>query len=147
MWSEFVFGTTPEGGKAKLCIGIEKGFLEKTLLWMVKLANEGVVQSRLPFLNEGYFEAAIVNSVGIDGNWSPNIQIVMFVPVAQCQFGLDQSLVGELEIVARSAVFSIEGVMHCRAQVELGLHVLDVGEPDIDALRLEKLSGKQVVRM
>ena len=98
-------------------------------------------------MSEGYFKAAIVNSVGIDGNWSPNIQIVMFVPIAQCQFGLDQSLVGELEVFARSAVFSIEGVMHCRAQVELGLHVWDVGEPDIDALRLEKLSGKQVVRV
>jgi hypothetical protein len=55
--------------------------------------------------------------------------------------------VGELEVFARSAVFSIEGVMHCRAQVELGLHVWDVGEPDIDAPRLEKLSGKQVVRV
>ena len=142
-----MFGTTPEGGKAKLCVGIEEGFLEKTLLWMVKLANEGVVQSRLPFLDEGYFGAAIVHSVGIDGNRSPNIQIVMFVPVVQCQFGLDQSLVGELEVFSRSAVFSIEGVMHCRAQVELGLHVLDVGKPDVDALRLEKLSGKQVVRM
>ena len=57
-----MFGTTPEGGKAKLCVGIEEGFLEKTFLWMVKLANEGVVQSRLPFLDEGYFEAAIVHS-------------------------------------------------------------------------------------
>ena len=142
-----MFGTTPEGGKAKLCIGIKEGFLEKTLLWMVKLANEGIVQLWLPFLDEGYFEAAIVHSVGIDGDRSPNIQIVMFVPVAQCQFGLDQSLVGELEVFARSAVFTVEGVMHGRAQVELWLHVLDVGKPDVDALRLEKLSGKQVVRM
>ena len=142
-----MFGTTPKSGKAKLCVGIEEGFFEKTLLWMVKLANEGIVQTGLPFLDEGCFEAAIVNSVGIDGNRSPNIQIVMFVPIAQCQFGLDQSLVGELEVFSRSAVLSIEGVVHCRAQVELGLHVLDVGEPDIDALRLEKLSGKQVVRM
>ena len=142
-----MFGTTPEGGKAELCVGVEKGFLEKTLLWMVKLANEGIVQSRLPFLNEGYFEASIVHSVGIDGDRSPNIQIVMFMPVAQCQFGLDQSLVGELEIFVRSAVFSVEGMMHCRAQVELGLHVLDVGKPNVDALRLEKLSGKQIVRM
>ena len=145
-----MFGTTPEGGKAKLCIGIEKGFFEKTLLWMVELANERIVQTVLPFLDEGYFKTAVVHSVGIDGDRSPNIQIVMFMPVAQCQFGLDQSLVGELEVFARSAesaVFSIEGVMHCRAQVELGLHVLDVGKPDVDALRLEKLSGKQVVRM
>ena len=142
-----MFGTTPEGGKAKLCIGIEKGFFEKTLLWMVELANERIVQTGLPFLDEGCFKTAVVHPVGIDGDRSPNIQIVMFMPVAQCQFGLDQSLVGELEIFVRSAVFSVEGMMHCRAQVELGLHVLDVGKPDVDALRLEKLSGKQVVRM
>ena len=142
-----MFGTTPEGGKAELCVGVEKGFFEKTLLWMVKLADEGIVQARLPFLNEGYFEASVVHSVCIDGDRSPNIQIVMFMPVAKCQFGLDQSLVGELEIFARSAVFSVESMMHCRAQVELGLHVLDVGKPNVDALRLEKLSGKQVVRM
>ena len=142
-----MFGTTPEGGKAKLCIGIEKGFFEKTLLWMVELANERIVQTGLPFLDEGYFKTAVVHSVGIDGDRSPNIQIVMFMPVAQCQFGLDQSLVGELEVFARSAVFSIKGVMHCRAQVELGLHVLNVGKPDVYALRLEKLSGEQVVRM
>ena len=61
MRSKFVFGTTPEGGKAKLCIGIEKGFFEKTLLWMVELANERIVQTGLPFLNEGHFEASIIN--------------------------------------------------------------------------------------
>ena len=44
----------------------------------------------------------------------------------------------ELEVFSRSAVFSIKGVVHRRAQVELGLHVLDVGKPDVDALRLEK---------
>ena len=142
-----MFGTTPKSGKAKLCVGIEEGFFEKAFLGMVKLANEGVVQSWLPFLDEGYFKAAVIHSVGIDGNRSPNIQVVMFVPVAQGQFGLDQSLVGELEVFARSAVFSIKGVMHCRAQVELGLHVLDVGKSDVDALRLEELSGKQVVRV
>ena len=142
-----MFGTTPKSGKAKLCVGIEERFFEKAFLGMVKLANEGVVQSWLPFLDEVYFKAAVVHSVGIDGNRSPNIQVVVFVPVAQGQFGLDQSLVGELEVFARSAVFSIKGVMHCRAQVELGLHVLDVGKSDVDALRLEKLSGKQVVRV
>ena len=111
------------------------------------MTNEGKVESRLPFLNKGYLEASIINSVCIDGDRSPNIKIVMFMGLEEGQFGLEQSLVGELEVFARSAVFSIKGVMHCRAQVELGLHVLDVGKPDVDALRLEKLSGKQVVRM
>ena len=140
-----MFGTTPEGGKAELCVGVEKGFFEKTLLWVVELTNEGKVESRLPFLNKGYLEASIINSVCIDGNRSPNVQIVMLMPVAKCQFGLDQSLVGELEIFAGSAVLSVESVMHCRAQVKFGLHVGDVGETDVNALRLEKLSGKQVV--
>ena len=142
-----MFGTTPEGGKAELCVGVEKGFLEKTLLWVVELTDEGKVQSRLPFLNKGYFEASIVQSVCIDGDRSPDVQIVVFVPVAKCQFGLDQSLVGELEIFARSAVLSVESMMHCRAQVELGLHAGDMGKTDVNALRLEKLSGKQVVRV
>ena len=140
-----MFGTTPEGGKAKLCIGIEKGFFEKTLLWMVELANERIVQTGLPFLDEGCFKTAVVHPVGIDGDRSPNIQIVMFMPIAQGQFSLDQSLMSELEVFSRSAVFSIKGVVHRRAQVELGLHVLNVGKPDVYALRLEELSGEQVV--
>ena len=142
-----MFGTPPKSRKAKLSIGVKKGFFEKTLLWVEELANERIIEARLPFLDEGYFKTAVVHSVGIDGDRSPNIQIVMFMPIAQGQFGLDQSLVGELEIFARSAVLSVESMMHCRAQVELGLHVLNVGEPDVYALRLEKLSGEQVVRM
>ena len=109
------------------------------------MTDEGKVESRLPFLNKGYFEASIVHSVCIDGNRSPNVQIVMLVPVAKCQFGLDQSLVGELEIFAGSAVLSVESMMHCRAQIKFGLHVGDMGETDVDTLRLKKLSGKQVV--
>ena len=138
-----MFGTTPEGGKAKLCIGIEKGLFEKTLLWMVELANERIVQTGLPFLNDGCFKTAVVHPVCIDGDRSPNIQVVMFMPIAQ--FSLDQSLMSELEVFSRSAVFSIKGVVHRRAQVELGLHVLNVGKPNVDALRQEELSGKQVV--
>ena len=114
---------------------------------MVELTNEREIETRLPFLNKGYFEASVVHSVCIYGNRSPNIQIVMLMPVAKRQFGLDQSLVGELEIFAGSAVLSVESMMHCRAQVKFGLHVGDVGETDVNALRLEKLSGKQVVGM
>jgi len=140
-----VFGTTPEGGKAKLCVGIQKGFFEKTLLWMEELTNEGIVESRLPFLNEGHFKAAIVDSVCVDWDRSPNGQIVMVMPIAECQFGLDKSLVRELEVFSGAAVLSVESVMHCRTQIEFGLHIGDVGETDVDALRLEKLSGKKVV--
>ena len=102
---------------------------------MVELTNEREIESRLPFLNKGCFEASVVHSVGIYGNRSPNIQIVMLMPVAKRQFGLDQSLVGELEIFARSAVLSVESMMHCRAQIKFGLQVGDVGETDVNALR------------
>ena len=37
--------------------------------------------------------------------------------------------------------------MHCGTQIKFVLHVGDVGETDVDALRLEKLSGKKVVGM
>ena len=114
---------------------------------MVELTNEREIESRLPFLNKGCFEASVVHSVGIYGNRSPNIQIVMLMPVAKRQFGLDLFLVGELDILARSAVLSVESMMHCRAQVKFGLHIGDVGETDVNTLGLEKLSGKQVVGM
>ena len=38
-----MLGTTPEGGKAESCVGVEKGFFEKTLLWVVELIDEGKV--------------------------------------------------------------------------------------------------------
>ena len=110
---------------------------------MVELTNEREIESRLPFLNEGGFKASVVHSVCIYGNWSPKCTNC-HAQVAKRQFGLDQSLVGELEIFARSAVLSVESMMQCRAQVKF-VHVVDVGETDVNALRLEKLSGKQVV--
>ena len=77
-----MFGTTPEGGKAELCVGVEKGFFEKTLLWVVELTDEWKVESRLPFLDDGHFEATVVCSLSVYRDGGPNIQVVMFVPVA-----------------------------------------------------------------
>ena len=134
-----MFGTTPKGGEAKLCVGIQKGFFENTLLWVEELANEGIVESGLPLLNEGHFEAAIVCSVCVDWDRSPNVQVVVVMPIAKCQLGLDKSLVRELEVFPGAAVLSVEGVVHCRAHIEFGLHVGNVSETDVDALRLEKL--------
>ena len=69
-----MLGTTPEGGKAELCVGVQKGFFEKTLLWVVELTNEGKIESRLPFLNEGHFKASIINSICVDWDRSPSCQ-------------------------------------------------------------------------
>ena len=71
-------------------------------------------------MNEGHFEAAIVCSVCVDWNRSPNVPVVVVMPIAKCQFGLDKSLVRELEVFSGAAVFSVEGVVHRRAHIELG---------------------------
>ena len=68
-----MFGSTPEGGKSELCVRVKKGFFEKTLLWVVELANEGKVEARLPFLNVCQFKASVVSSLRVDGNGSPDI--------------------------------------------------------------------------
>ena len=67
---------------------------------MEKLTNERVVESGLPLLDEGHFETAIVCSLGVYWDGGPDIQVVMVLPVAQCQLCLNQSFVGKLEILA-----------------------------------------------
>ena len=62
-----MFGSTPEGGKSELCVRVKKGFFEKTLLWVVELTNEGKVEARLPFLNEGKFKASTISSLRVMG--------------------------------------------------------------------------------
>jgi hypothetical protein len=71
----------------------------------------------------------------------------MIPPIAKCQLSLDKSLVGELKILSGSAVLSVESTMHCRAHIKLGLQIGDMSETDVDALKLEKGSGKKVVRV
>jgi hypothetical protein len=60
---------------------------------------------------------------------------------------LDKSLVGELKVFSGTAILSVESVVHCRAHIKFGLQILDMGKPDIDASRLEKLAGEKVVGM
>ena len=106
-----MFGTTPKGGQAELCVGVEKGFFENALLCVEELANEGIVKSGLPLLDEGHFEAAVVCPVCVDWDRSPNVQVVVIMPIAKCQLGLDKSLVRELEIFSGAAVLSVEGAV------------------------------------
>ena len=49
---------------------------------MKELANEGVVESGLPFLNDGHFKTAIVGSFSVYWDGRPNIQVAMFPPIA-----------------------------------------------------------------
>ena len=111
------------------------------------MANERIIEARLPFLNQCHFQAAVVASVCIDWNRCSNIQVVVFLPVTKCQFSLHKSLIGELKVFPGATILSVYDMVHCRAHVEFGLHGFDVGETDIDTLRLEELSGKKVVAM
>ena len=69
----------------------------------------------------------------------------MFLPIPKCQFSLHKSVIGELKVFPGAAVLPVHDMVHCRAHIKFGLHGFDMSETDIDALRLEKLSGKQIV--
>ena len=115
-----MFGTPPKGGQAKLRVGVEKGFSENALLWVEELANEGIVEPGLPFLDEGHFKTAIICPVCIDWDWSPHVQVVMILPIAKCQISVDKSFFGELKVLSGSAVLSVEGAMHGGSHINLG---------------------------
>ena len=143
--SELVSRTTPECCKAELSVGVEKGFLENAPFRMEKLANEWEIEFGLPLLDQSHLKTAEVCPVCVYWDGSPNVQVVMFLPVAESKFSLNEALMCELKIFSGSAVFSVQGAVHGRAQVKLGLHVDNMSETNVSALRLEKWSGKLVV--
>ena len=96
-WSELVFGTTPQCSQAKLCICVQGRLFEDALPGMEELTNERVVEPRLPLLDEGKFKTPIVSTFSVYWDGSPNIQVVMLLPVAQSQLSLHKSLIGELK--------------------------------------------------
>ena len=77
-----MFGSSPQRGQTKLRVCVQGRFLEDAFLWVKELANEWIVESGLPFLNDGHFETAIVCSFRIYWDGSPNVQVVMFTPIA-----------------------------------------------------------------
>jgi len=50
-----VFGPMPECSQAKLSVGVQGRFFKNDFLGMEELANERVVESGLPFLDDGHF--------------------------------------------------------------------------------------------
>jgi hypothetical protein len=51
-----------------------------------KLANEWVVEPRLPFLNECKFKASIVGTADKKRNRGPNVEILMLTPEPKGEF-------------------------------------------------------------
>ena len=89
---------------------------------MEKLANERVVEPRLPLLYESQFEAAVVGSINKQRNWSPNVQVVVLLPEAKRQFSLDKLVIGKLQKFPGATVL----------------------EANVDALGKEKCSCKKI---
>ena len=144
LWSELVFGSSPEGGKSKLSVGVHPRFFEDAFPWMEELTYKWIVQAGLPFLNQSQFEASVVSSFHENWDWSPDMQVVVFFPRAKSQFDLDKFVFGELEKLSGATVFAIQGVVHGRPNIECGLHVHNLCETKIDALGLKKICEKRL---
>ena len=56
---------------------LRRGFLRRPFFGWEELADEWIVEARLPFLNECHFKTAVVDPVGVYWDGCPNIQIVM----------------------------------------------------------------------
>jgi hypothetical protein len=79
---------------------------------MEELADAWIVETRLPFLDQGQLETSVVRSFSVYWERRPAIQIVVLFPVAESQLSLDQPIVVELEkflerLYSRSRVWGI----------------------------------------
>ena len=64
---------------------------------MEELADAWIVETRLPFLDQGQLETSVVRSFSVYWERRPAIQILVLFPVAESQLSLDQPIVVELE--------------------------------------------------
>ena len=113
---------------------------------MEKLANERVVQPGLPLLDEGEFETPKIGAAGEKRDWGPYEQVLMFAPVAQGQFRLNQAVMSKLVVLASATVLPVKYMMKGRPKIEFGLKIVDVCEADIHILWQEKDLGKKLMR-
>ena len=107
-----MFGTTPKSGQAKLRVCVQSWFSENALPGMEEVANERISQPRLPLLDEGKFKTSIVGMFCVYWDRSPDIQVVMLLPIAKSQFSLYESFMGELKIFPGTTVLPVKGMVH-----------------------------------
>ena len=132
-----MLGAMPQSCQAELCICIQGRFFENALSGMKKLTNEGVVQER-------EFKAPVIGSFRVDGDGSPDIQVVVFLPVAKSKLSLYKSFVVELKKFPGTTILPVEGMMHGGSNIKLGLHVHDMSETNVNTPGLEKWSGEEI---
>ena len=73
---------TPQCGRAKLGAAFERGLCQETFLRVEDLANEWIIETWLPLLDEGHLQTAVVRSLRKDRDWCPCKQLadVNWVP-------------------------------------------------------------------
>ena len=75
---------------------------------MEELTYEWVVQAWLPFLDQGQLKTSMVRSFRVNWDWAPNIQVVVFFPIAKSQLSLGKSVFGELGKFSGATVFAAQ---------------------------------------
>ena len=107
---------------------------------MVKLANERVVQLRLPFLDKGKLHSSKIGSSREEWYWRPNEKNSVISPVPQGQLGLHKSFMCQLKVFPVPRMFSVQDSVCRRANIELRLHVLYMCEAYVHGPGLKKSS-------
>ena len=110
---------------------------------MEELATERIAESRLPFLNQGKFQASIIWTTCKESYCCQNIQILMLSPKALGKPSLDKPIVVcKLKILPRSTVLTIKDMMRGKATIDFGLHIVDVCKPTVHTVGRKNPSKK-----
>ena len=80
LWSESMASSTPQSGQPKLGIHAHLRLFQKSFSRMVKLANEGKVELRLPLLDQCEFHGPKVIASREERKWTPNEEVIMVEP-------------------------------------------------------------------
>ena len=82
LWSEAVSCAAPQRGQAKLSIHVHLRLFQKAFPRVIELANKRKIEFVLPFLNEGQLHGWKVTPSREQGNWAPDEQVVVILPIS-----------------------------------------------------------------
>ena len=116
-----VASTSPKGGQAKLGIHLHLRLFQEAFSRMVELAHEREIQLELPFLNQCQLHRTEVVSSREQREWASYKKIVGVLPVSEGQLRLNKSVILQLQVLPKSAVFPMKNSMRGRTNVELRL--------------------------
>ena len=94
--SEAVSCTAPQRGQSKLSIHVHLRLFQKAFPRVIELANKRKIEFGLPFLNESQLHGSKVTSSSEQGNWAPDEQVVVILPISKRELGLHQFVILKL---------------------------------------------------